>query len=131
MWFVRRSSGTVLVALALAISGPWLITGTPAAAATEDMPGLIEPCTPVFAAPPPAAMVGLVVVINHSSVSGTRLIGDPRPHTPLVRAAGFRWNAKRSFWYIPDSPDRPADTVAIDHLAGQLRELGFKVEIDI
>jgi hypothetical protein len=78
-----------------------------------------------------AMTIGSAVTIGHSFVSGTRLVGDPRPHTALVRAAGFRWSAKQSLWYIPDSPDRPADTVAIDHLAGQLRELGFKVEIDI
>lgn len=101
-----------------------------------------RPAGPVIRAPeqpssarpnsaPAVIPVGLTVTISHSSVSGTRLIGDPRPHTALVRAAGFRWNAKRSFWYIPDSPDRPVDAVSIDRLAGQLRELGFKVEIDI
>jgi hypothetical protein len=80
-----------------------------------------------------ATTAALAVTIDHSYVSGTRLIGDPRPHTALVRAraAGFRWSAKQSFWYIPDSRDRPADTIAIDHLASQLRGLGFKVEIDI
>jgi hypothetical protein len=80
---------------------------------------------------PGVMTVGLTVTISHGSVSGTRLIGDPRPYTAVVRATGFRCNAKRSFWYIPDSSDRPADTVAIDRLSGQLRELGFKVEIDI
>jgi len=75
--------------------------------------------------------VGLAVTISHSSVSGTLLIGDPRPHTAIVKAAGFRWNPKRSFWHVPNSPDRPADIVAIDHLAEQLRGLGFKVEIEI
>jgi len=97
-------------------------------------PGSAAPAQPTSARPNSvsgATTVGLTVTISHSSVSGTRLVGDPRPHTALVRAAGFRWNAKRSFWYIPDSPDRRADTAAIEHLAGQLRELGFKVEIAI
>ena len=101
-----------------------------------------EPSAPVQAVPEPsnsapinssarAMMIGSAVTIAHSSVSGTRLLGDPRPHTALVRAAGFRWSARQSFWYIPDSRDRPADTIAIDYLAGQLRELGFEVETDI
>ena len=78
-----------------------------------------------------AMMVGPRVTIGHSSVSGTRLIGDPRPHTTLVRAAGFRWSAKQSLWHIPDSQDRPVDTIVIDHLADQLRELGFEVAIEL
>jgi hypothetical protein len=76
-------------------------------------------------------MVGLAVTIGHSFVSGTCLIGDPRPTPRLSAAAGFRWSAKQSLWYIPDSWDRPADTIAVDHLAGRLRELGFNVEIEM
>jgi len=71
------------------------------------------------------------ITISHNAALGARLVGDPRPHTRLVRAAGFRWSANQRLWYIPDSRDRPAHTISIGRLAGELRELGFEVEVDL
>lgn len=71
------------------------------------------------------------VTISHTPDGGTVLLGDARPHTDLVKRAGFRWSGRERFWYQPHSRDRHADRARIDRLAGELRGAGLVVDVEI
>lgn len=82
-------------------------------------------------APAPVAATKTELLIGHSSAKGTVLRGDPRPHTTLVSAAGFRWSPHQRLWYLPQSRELPARAELIQALAEQLRARGFEVHVEM
>jgi hypothetical protein len=98
---------------------------------TSDNPDRDQDISQVGLAPAPVAAKKTELLIGHSSARGTVLRGDPRPHTKLVSAAGFRWSAHQQLWYLPQSRELPARAELVQALAEQLRVRGFEVHVEI
>lgn len=98
--------------------------------APEELSGLRpSPSTPAAGHgldPVPAA--GSRVVVTYSPAQGLRLYGDPRPHQRVVKDAGFRWDGRRSYWYVPRGGRLTPGVV--ESLGYQLRGLGFQVVME-
>lgn len=74
------------------------------------------------------------ITISHDPADGTLVLGDPRPHHQLVKAAGFRFSRRIGTdggWYFPHSRDKAPRVQLIERLAEQLRGVGFDVTVEI
>jgi hypothetical protein len=77
------------------------------------------------------AVTPRLLFIDHGSAEGAILRGDPRPHTKLVSAAGFRWRRQQRLWHLPETPGSPSRLDLIQELAEQLRAKGFEVRVEV
>lgn len=73
----------------------------------------------------------MTITISHDAADGTLVVGDPRPHHGVLKAAGFRYSRRIPGWYLPHSRDRHARRDVIDRVAAGLRDVGFDVDVQI
>jgi hypothetical protein len=106
------------------------IVALPAPLASSSAPASDQGVLRASTVSPPVTVSSKLLFIDHGSAKGTILRGDPRPHSKLVSAAGFRWRPQQRSWYLAESRDLPPRLDLIHDLAEQLRAKGFEVRLE-